>query len=159
MIRRAGRWCNSSLWALTCRSISEGCCYSFVVVLRYANFIFFCFSVLLQLFFLPPQLNPFAVCTLSVWMSVKLLPVYQTLVTNTVANTARLPVQKRSCMCVSSFVKSCTFSSALRVLLCGGTRVFSHETKWSKRHLLAACQSLFLQLRSSDLPPPTLAST
>lgn len=72
-------------------------------------FFFFCFSVLLQLFFLPPQLNPFAVCTLSVWMSVKLLPVYQTLVTNTVANTARLPVQKRSRMCVSSFVKSCTF--------------------------------------------------
>lgn len=83
-------------------------------------------------FFLPPHLKPAAVCRLSVWMSVKLLPVYVTLVTNTITNTARLLVQKRSCMCVcvcvfhlrvhlclcvSLFVKSCTVSSEVRAPL------------------------------------------
>ncbi len=45
--------------------------------------------------FLPPHLQPSAACSLSVWMSVKLLPVYQTLMTNTVANTTRLLVLKK----------------------------------------------------------------
>lgn len=84
------------------------------------------FELLCQVFFLPPQLNQFPLRTLSVWMSVKLLPVYQTLVTNTIANTARLLVQKKVlCVCVCVFV--CTHVCIFYwVFLCSLSRAASH---------------------------------
>lgn len=61
----------------------------------------------------PTSLETAAVCRLAVWMSVTLLPVYWTLVTNTITNTARVLVQKRSrmCVCVLSCVWACVCAS------------------------------------------------
>lgn len=98
-----------------------------------------------------------AVCRLSVWMSVTLLPVYWTLVTNTITNTARVLVQKRSCVCV------CVCLSCVWACVCASLRSWSRAPsplRWERPSVEVENAFLFyvqITIRASfmsSLPKP-----